>query len=262
MKVSVEGKILLVTGGTQGIGRAIALEAAESGAEGVMVTGRDEARGADAVAELEELGTEAGFVAAELDEPDAPEGILEATFDRFGRLDGLVNAAALTDRGSIADASLAFVDRAFAVNTRAPIFLMQGLIRHLRERGEPGAIVNILSVNAHGGTPELGIYATMKAALSVATKNAAFSHRFDRIRVNGINLGWANTPGERTMQAVTLGKGEGWLRAAEAGSPWGRLIEPEDVARLALFLLSDTSIPMTGALIDQAQDFVLGVRDS
>ena len=63
------------------------------------------------------------------------------------------------------------------------------------------------------------------------------------------------------MQGRILGKGEGWLAAAEAGMPWGRLIKPEDVARLALFLLSDASIPMTGALMDQVQDSVLGVRD-
>lgn len=261
MKISVEGKILLVTGGTQGIGRAVAMEAAESAIEGVMVTGRDAGRGADAVAELEELGTEAGFVSADLSRPGAADDIIEATLDRFGRIDALVNAAAATDRGSIADADPAFIDRMFAINVRAPILLMQGLIRHLRERDEPGAIVNILSINAHGGTPELGIYASTKAALAIATKNAAFSHRHDRIRINGIQLGWADTPGERTMQAETLGKGPGWLAAAEAQAPWGRLIKPEDIARLTLFLLGDASIPMTGALIDQAQDFVLGVRD-
>jgi NAD(P)-dependent dehydrogenase (short-subunit alcohol dehydrogenase family) len=97
--------------------------------------------------------------------------------------------------------------------------------------------------------------------MALLTKNAAYSHRFDRIRVNGINLGWTDTPGERSMQAVKLGKGEDWLAQAEARMPWGRLIKPEDVARLTLFLLSDASIPMTGALIDQAQNSVLGVRD-
>jgi NAD(P)-dependent dehydrogenase (short-subunit alcohol dehydrogenase family) len=172
-----------------------------------------------------------------------------------------VNAAALSDRGSIADADVAFFDRLFAVNTRAPMFLMQGLIRHLKERKASGSIVNILSVNAHGGAPDLAVYAATKAAMALLTKNAAYSHRFDRIRVNGINLGWTDTPGERSMQAVKLGKGEDWLAQAEARMPWGRLIKPEDVARLTLFLLSDASIPMTGALIDQAQNSVLGVRD-
>jgi len=79
--------------------------------------------------------------------------------------------------------------------------------------------------------------------------------------MNGINLGWADTPGEREMQAIKLGKGESWLAEAESRMPWGRLIQPEDVARLTLFLLSDVSIPMTGALIDQEQNIVHGVRD-
>jgi NAD(P)-dependent dehydrogenase (short-subunit alcohol dehydrogenase family) len=148
----------------------------------------------------------------------------------------------------------------FAANTRAPMFLMQRLINHLTGRKAPGAIVNILSINAHGGTPELGVYAATKAASAVLTKNAAFAHRFDRIRINGINLGWTDTPGEREMQAEKLGKGEGWLAEAEAAMPWGRLVEPQDVARLAVFLLSDASIPMTGALIDQDQNFILGIN--
>ena len=261
MYVGVEGKVLLVTGGTQGVGRAIAIEAARSGAEGVMITGRNLRRGAAVAEELEALGIEAGFVDAALDDPDAPAAIFQATLDRFGRIDALANAAALTERGSVAEADVDFFDRMFAVNTRAPLFLMQELIRHLKERRAHGSIVNILSVNVHGGTPDLGIYAGSKSALATLTKNAAYSHRFDRVRINGILLGWADTPGEREMQSVRLGKGEGWLAQAEAGMPWGRLIKAEDVARLALFLLADTSIPMTGALIDQEQNYILGVRD-
>lgn len=261
MDIRVEGKILLVTGATQGVGRAVALEAAASGAAGVMLTGRNESRGSEAVAELEELGVDAAFIAAELADPETPASVISATLDAFGRIDLLVNAAALSDRGSIANSEMGLFDLLFAVNTRAPMFLMQGLVRHLKQRNAPGAIVNILSVNAHGGSPDLAVYAATKAASAVLTKNAAYSHRFDRIRVNGINLGWTDTPGERDMQALKLRQGEDWLARAEARMPWGRLINPVDVAKLTVFLLSDTSVPMTGSLIDQEQDFVLGVRD-
>lgn len=261
MEIRVDGKVLLVTGGTQGIGRAIALEAARSGASGIVLTGRDERRGAEAAASIEALGVAAAFVAADLGDAAMPGRVVAAALERFGRVDGLVNAAALSDRGSVLDADMVFFDHLFAVNARGPMFLMQGVIRHLRQRGAPGAIVNILSVNAHGGTPELAVYGATKAAMALLTKNAAYSHRFDRIRVNGINLGWADTPGERAMQGNKLGKGDGWLAAAEAAMPFGRLIKPEDVARLAVFLLSDASIPMTGSLVDQEQNFVLGVRD-
>jgi NAD(P)-dependent dehydrogenase (short-subunit alcohol dehydrogenase family) len=261
MDIRLDGKVLLVTGSTQGVGRAVALEAARSGAAGILVTGRGQAHGEEAAAEVEAAGAAAAFVAADLVDPEAPGRLVAAALERFGRLDGLANVAAVTDRGSVIESGAGFFDRLMAVNSRAPMLLMQGLIRHLRQRRAPGSIVNVLSINAHGGTPELAVYAASKAATALLTKNAAFAHRHDRVRANGINLGWTDSAGERTMQAETLGKGEGWLAEAEAAMPWGRLIKPEDVARLAVFLLSDASIPMTGALIDQAQDYVLGVRD-
>ena len=123
------------------------------------------------------LGAKATFIAADLEEPEAPARIISAAIEQFGKLDGLVNAAGLSDRGSIADADPALFDHLFAVNTRAPMFLMQGLIRHLKERKAQGSIVNILSLHAHGASTNLAIYGATKAALSLLTKNAAFAHR-------------------------------------------------------------------------------------
>ncbi len=260
MEVRIDDQVLVVTGGMQGVGRAVGLEAARSGAAAIVLTDRDEKRGAEVVSEISKLGAKAFFVTADLAEQDAPARVISAAIDKFGKLDGLVNVAALSHRASIANAEPALFDHLFAVNTRAPMFLMQGLIRHLKERKAPGSIVNILSIHAHGASVDLAIYGATKAAMSLLTKNAAFAHRKDRIRVNGINLGWTDTPGEREMQAVKLGKGESWLSEAESRMPWGRLIQPEDVARLTLFLLSNISIPMTGALVDQEQNNVLGVR--
>ena len=126
----------------------------------------------------------------------------------------------------------------------------------MRKNRNPGAIVNILSINAHCGSPELAVYSATKGALATLTKNAANAHRFDRIRVNGINVGWTDTPAERVMQAETLGNGPGWLDAANAAQPFGRLLTPSDVANLAVFLLSDAAGPMTGAVIDQEQSVI------
>jgi NAD(P)-dependent dehydrogenase (short-subunit alcohol dehydrogenase family) len=257
-ETTLRGRIVLVTGSTQGIGLAIALAAAKAGADGVFLTSRDGDKGPAAAREVEAAGAASGFAAAELADPAAPDHIFDAALARFGRVDALVNAAGLTDRGAVADADFALWERLFAVNARAPFFLMQRLVNHLKHRGAPGAIVNILSMHAHGGSTALAVYGATKATLAALTKNAAHAHRHDRIRVNGINLGWIDTPAERHMQAVTLGGGEGWRDAAAANMPFGRLFTPEDVARISLFLLGDDCGPMTGSLIDYDQSVIDG----
>ncbi|PBB19948.1 SDR family oxidoreductase [Mesorhizobium sp. WSM4313] len=259
MEIRLDGKVVLVTGATQGIGRAIAETLARSGAAGLLITGRDQKRGNAVTAELSAMGTPAAFAAADLGDPEAPALLAQACIDHFGRIDGLVNAAGLTDRASFIDASLDDWASLFAVNARAPFFLMQAAIADMKKRGQGGSIVNILSINAHCGSPELAVYSATKGALATLTKNAANTHRFDRIRVNGINVGWTDTPAERVMQAETLGHGPGWLDAANATQPFGRLFSVTDIANLAVFLLSDAAGPMTGALIDQEQ-WVIGAN--
>jgi len=130
---------------------------------------------------------------------------------------------------------------------------MQEAVKDMKSRKAPGAIVNVLSVNIHCGLPSLAIYSGSKGALAVLTKNVANAFKEDRIRCNGIILGWVDSPGEHEMQAVKLGLGKDWIDSAAASQPWGRLLKPEEVAGLAVFLLSDAAGPMTGALIDQEQ---------
>jgi NAD(P)-dependent dehydrogenase (short-subunit alcohol dehydrogenase family) len=253
VQARVDGKVALVTGATQGIGRAIAETLARSGCAGLLLTGRNAVRGEAVAAEMASLGTPARFVAGDLGDPALPPLLVETCLHAFGRIDVLVNVAALTDRASFLDADPALWDQLFSVNARAPFFLMQGAIRAMRERGQGGAIVNILSVNTHCGAPDLAVYSATKAALALLTRNAADAHRFDRIRVNGINVGWTDTPAERTMQAETLGQGEAWLEKASAAQPFGRLLSVQDVANLTVFLLSDAGGPMTGSIVDQEQ---------
>jgi len=259
MQVSLHDRVILITGGAQGIGQSCARLAARSGAAGIMLTDRN------LPAETERLvredgraeGVEVACVEADLRDKDAPLHIVEACLSRFGRVDGLINAADLTDRGSLAEATPALWDRLFTVNAKAPSFLMQHCIADMAGRGAPGSIVNILSMNIHCGANDLAIYSASKAALALITRNAAQAHRFDRIRVNGINVGWADTPAEWALHTTVLGKSETWLSEQGRKQPFGRLLVPEDVARLAIFLLSDASLPMTGALVDQEQ-WVIG----
>jgi NAD(P)-dependent dehydrogenase (short-subunit alcohol dehydrogenase family) len=165
----------------------------------------------------------------------------------------LVNAAGLTTRASFRNGTVEVWDELFAVNARAPFLLMQAAIRDMTARGVPGTIVNILSMNAHCGGPDLAIYSATKGALLTLTKNAAHAHMADRIRVNGINLGWTETEAENRMQAETLGQGSDWAARAGAGRPLGRLLQADEAARLAVFLLSDLSAPLSGAVIDLEQ---------
>jgi NAD(P)-dependent dehydrogenase (short-subunit alcohol dehydrogenase family) len=257
MKVDLDGAILIVTGSTHGVGEAIVRQAAESGAGGILVTGRDADAAEKVAADLSASGPKTATLTADLAKPDAPDRIFAKAMEAFGRVDLLVNAAAVTDRAGWPDATIAEWDRQFAVNARAPFVLMQRVIAGLLDRGAAGAIVNILSVNAMCGAPDLAVYSATKGALATLTRNAANAQMADAIRVNGINLGWAETPGEHRMQSEILGKGEGWLDDAEARMPLGRLISTDEVARMAVFLLSPQAGLLTGTLTDYGQ-FVVG----
>lgn len=248
MNVSLSNKIILITGAARGIGAAIAAEAASSGAEGLVLTDREPFQ--------VELPCPVEIVATDLLDTDAPKTIAQAARARFGRIDGLVNAAGVTSRGDFMDATPALWEQVMAVNARAPFFLMAEAIADMKARKSPGSIVNIQSINAHCGAPDLAVYSASKGALQTLTKNAANAHMADKIRINAINLGWTATETERELHEVTLGKGEGWLAAQGAMQPLGRLINADDTARLATFLLSEASIPMTGVSLDLEQTVV------
>jgi len=260
VEARLDGKVGLVTGSTQGVGAAIAEAAARSGLGGILLTGRDSERGAAVAARIRALGPDTHFIPADLAAPDAPARIVAECLDRFGRIDLLVNAAGLTDRASFTDADFDVWARLFDVNARAPFFMMQAAIKAMKLQGNGGAIVNILSMNAHCGTQELAVYSATKGALATLTRNAANAHRADRIKVNGINMGWVATDGEKLMQAKVLGRGPGWIAETESALPFGRMVSVEEVANLAVFLLSDASGPMTGALVDQEQWVVGAAR--
>lgn len=256
MDLGLGRQVVVVTGAASGIGAAIARQLAGEGVGGLFLTDRDAPGLARIVAELAPA-TPVGTVTADLAEPEAARAIADAARARFGRIDGLVNAAGLTTRGSFATGTVEVWDSLFAVNARAGFLLMQAAIADMLGRGAPGAIVNILTMNAHCGIPDLAIYSASKGAMVTLTKNAANAHMADRIRVNGINLGWVATETEDRLQTALLGPD--WQAKVAAAEPLGRLVTAEECARLAAFLLSDASIPMSGAIIDFEQR-VAGAR--
>jgi NAD(P)-dependent dehydrogenase (short-subunit alcohol dehydrogenase family) len=248
----LDEKVIIATGGTQGIGEAAALSAAANGAAGVVICGRQQDKGETVKRHIEELGCAAVFVQADLANEEDCRNVVRQCDQRFGRVDGLVNAAADTNRGTLEDTTVEFWDRLFAVNVRAPMILTQESVRIMRREKIAGAIVNVLSVVKYCGLDNLVAYSSTKGALSTFTKNVANGLRKDRIRVNGINLGWTDTPAEHAVQ-VQQGSPENWLEIAEEASPFGRLIKPDDVARLCLYLLSEESGILTGSNIDYSQ---------
>ncbi len=257
-------QVFLVTGATQGLGAAIARRLAIAGAAGLVIVGRDAAKGKAVAAEIEALGCPVEALALDLGEVAGCRAAVAACEARFGRLHGLVNAAGLTDRGGIDDTTPETWDRLFAVNARAPFFLAQAAVKLMRRNAieglrQAGGIVNIITMSSHGGQPKLTAYAASKGALATLTRNLGHALRQDRIRVNGLNIGWTDTPNEHSVQ-LAEGQPADWLARAEAAQPFGRLIKPDDVAEAVLFLLGPASGVMTGSVIDYDQ-MVIGAYD-
>ena len=252
------GKVIIVTGGTQGLGEAIARHLAENGAAGLVICGRNYENGHAVAADLESTGCPCLYIHADLEVEADCRGVVRACDERFGRVDGLVNVAGDTTRGTIEDSSVALWDHLIAVNARAPFILMQDAVRIMKREQIHGSIVNIISMSCYAGEPYLTPYCASKGALATLTKNVANALRPDRIRVNGVNIGWMATPSEHRVQ-TGLGQPDDWLDAADAGCAFGRLLRPEDPVALVALLLSDATAMMTGSLIDFDQT-VIGAR--
>jgi NAD(P)-dependent dehydrogenase (short-subunit alcohol dehydrogenase family) len=250
----------IVTGGAQGIGLAVATRLVEEGCKAVALVGRSSEKGARAVAELQRLGAEAIFVSADVSEPAECAKAVDAALERFGNVNALVNAAASSARGSLVETTPELFDHLFNTNVRGPLFLMQGLVKHLLAEGKPGTIVNVLSMSAHCGQDFLTAYSSSKGALAILTKNVAHSYRRNRIRCNAVLPGWMDTPGEAVVQAKWHGAAPDWLEKAEAGQPMGQLVKPNQLASLVAYMVSPESGVMTGSLVDYDQN-VAGALD-
>jgi NAD(P)-dependent dehydrogenase (short-subunit alcohol dehydrogenase family) len=259
MRLLLEDKVVLVSGGSAGLGAGIARAAAREGAT-VAVTGRRREPGEKLVAELAEQGHAALFVAADITEVEQARAAVAATVAEFGRVDCLVNSAGLTSRGTLLDTTPELFDAHIAVNLRGPFFTMQAVVRDMLRRGAPGTIVNIISSSELGGQPYLAPYVAAKAGLAGLTRNVAHAHRWDRIRINGLDIGWTETEGEDAIQRAFHGAADGWQEEAARALPMGRLGQVDEIADMVVFLLSDRSGVVTGSVLDWDQN-VAGAHD-
>lgn len=247
---------VLITGGTQGLGFAVAREMASAGCRQFVLAGRCKEKGATAQAQLEAEGASVAFHSCDITNPQECEALLAAAHDRFGAINALLNSAALTTRGTILDSSLELFDAHINTNLRAPFFLMQGVANRLIAENMAGSMVNILSVSAYVGQSFLAPYAASKGGLISLTKNAANMLRHHKIRVNGVAPGWMDTPGEDDIQKRFHGADDSWREAAAKTLPFGQLVDAKQLAPLISYLLSPSSGVITGSVIDYDQQIV------
>ena len=255
-KTQFNNKVVVVTGSTQGSGAETAKLFASRGAKAITICGRQEEQGEEIKEQIETIGSKCLYVKADLSNVDDCRNIISLTDKEFGTVNSLINVAGYTERGTILSTTLDNYDKNFNINTRAPFLLMQESIKIMIRDKNKGTIANVLSVAKYSGMPFLMAYSSSKAALGIMTKNIANAVSGHQIRVNGLNIGWTDTPGEHSIQKRVHEGGEDWLEKAEAKVPFKRLTKPIDVARALAFLCSDESGLMTGSLMDCDQTVV------
>tara|TARA_B100000965_G_scaffold403628_1_gene432261 strand:+ start:408 stop:1265 length:858 start_codon:yes stop_codon:yes gene_type:complete len=250
IKKQFEGKIVIVTGSTQGSGAETAKLFAARGAEAITICGRQENKGFQIKKDIEQLGAKCLYVKADLSKIEDCKRIVELTDKEFGTVHSLVNVAGYTERGTILSATLENYENNFNINARAPFILMQESVKIMIRDNNNGTIANVLSMAMYSGMPFILAYSGSKAALAIMTKNIANSLAGHQIRVNALNIGWTDTPAEHDIQKRVHKKEEEWLKKEEEKVPYKRLTKPIDVAKGLAFMCSDESGLMTGSVID------------
>lgn len=243
MTARLDGKSVVVTGATSGIGRTTAVRLHADGAC-VVATGRDVDRGR---ALVEALGDRAHFVAADLTDPAAADEVLGACVASFGAVDGVVNNAALDHTGPLGSVSMDDVRKVFEVNAFGTIAMTRAAVLAMPRDG--GSIVNVTSRLAYAGVPEMAVYAASKGAVHAFTLSAAVELAPRGIRVNEVAPGMTATP---LYDAWLSGSEDPERTARDVVSriPLGRVAVPEDVAAAIVYLLSDDAAYVTGTTIN------------
>jgi NAD(P)-dependent dehydrogenase (short-subunit alcohol dehydrogenase family) len=248
-KMRLKDKVIIVTGSTTGIGKAIAVRCAEEGAR-IVVNGRNLQAGEEVRAAIGE--DKAVLHIEDISEPEAPQRLVDTALKAFGRLDGIVNNAAMVVSSDIHTTDAAFLHQVLEVNTVFPFMLIKAALPHLSE--VQGRVLNIGSVNAYSGEPNLLAYSMSKGALMTLTRNLGdVLMREHGVRVNQINPGWVLTENE-IIKKRKDGLAEDWYKdLPQAYAPAGRILWPEEIAAAAIYWLGDESGPVSGQVFELEQ---------
>jgi len=250
----LKDKVIIVTGSTTGIGKAIAKRCVTEGAK-VVLNGLEEEWGKQV---LNELGNENAILHIEdISNDNAAETLVELTIKTCGKLDAVVNNAAIVASSNIHTTDKNFLRRLLEVNTLAPFALIKTALPYLSK--QHGCVLNIGSVNAYSGEPNLLAYSMTKGALTTMTRNLGDTlFRENGVRVNQINPGWVLTETE-IERKKQHGLADDWYtHLPKVYAPSGRILQPSEIAAAAVYWLSDECGPISGQVVDLEQHPFIG----
>lgn len=251
MRDSLHGKTALITGAARGIGRATALELARCGVNLLLNDRSDNEDLASVIREAREHGVHAYAIAENIGDPQGIERVFEDLRTHFSTLDILINNAAASVRKPFVDVTADEVARAWSVSQWAPMLCSQLAARQMIMQGHGGVIVMVSSVHAERPYPNALPYNAAKAAVNHMAASMALELAEHGIRVNSVEPGWIDTPGERTHYT------EDEIVARGRTLPLGRLGKPEEVARAITFLCSENASYITGSVLRVDGGFAL-----
>ena len=241
----LDKKVIVISGGTKGVGRAFAEAAAKEGAR-LVIGGRDEKAGAETVGNIQEAGSEGIFVKTDLLKTEDCRRLFDTGYEKFGKIDGFFSYAGVTPVSPLDTCDEATFDLVTGVNYKAAFFCCQAAINYMRMNGG-GSIVLTGSAHAWGGQKDRAAYAITKGALRILNEHIAHQYACEQIRCNYLTLGWTPTEGEVSLR-VSQGESEEELRRRAAQIlPMGRMCEVGDYIEALIYLMSDASAMMTGS---------------